>query len=250
MDMSGEFDRIGFVLPHWAFWGLMIVFPIVFMVLARMRAAADAALKAKDQVVLTEDIEDDAKKVAWVAPGNWYTRLVDPLALNVGMFVCLWTVIGVLNYVFEVVSRYAFNAPTNWVHEASFLMFGVMYTLGGAALFLADGHVRVDVFYTKWSRRGRAGADIVTSVLSAIFLVSIFITGWLFWAQGLDQNILPSWLAMGYNMDISQSEWQIAYWPIKFAIPFGAFLVILILISRFVKDIQTFRHFSEVDDAN
>ena len=49
MNMSGEFDRIGFVLPHWAFWGLMIVFPIVFMVLARMRAAADAALKAKDQ---------------------------------------------------------------------------------------------------------------------------------------------------------------------------------------------------------
>ena len=61
---------------------------------------------------------------------------------------------------------------------------------------------------------------------------------------------LPSWLAMGYNMDISQSEWQVAYWPIKFAIPFGAFLVILILISRFVKDIQTFRHFSEVDNAN
>jgi TRAP-type mannitol/chloroaromatic compound transport system permease small subunit len=249
MNTSGEFDRIGFVLPHWAFWGLMIVFPIVFLVLAKMRANADEALKKRDGVTLTEDIEDDGKKVAWVAPGNRFTRIVDPLALNIGMFVCLWTVIGTLNYVFEVVSRYFFNAPTNWVHEASFLMFGVMYTLGGAALFLADGHVRVDVFYTKWGARGKAGADICTSVLTAIFLLSILITGWLFWVQGLDKQILPEWLAQGYNMDISQTEWEIPYWPIKFAIPFGAFLVILILVSRFIKDVQTFRHFGEVDNA-
>ncbi|MDX9860462.1 MAG: TRAP transporter small permease subunit [Rhodospirillales bacterium] len=247
--MSGDFVSQSFVLPHWAFWGLMVLFPTVFMVLARMRAKADAALKARDQVTLTEDIEDDAKKVDWVAPGNWYTRIVDPLCNNIGAFVSLWTVVCVMNYMFEVLARYLFSAPTNWVHEASFLMFGVMYTLGGAALFLADGHVRVDVFYSKWSRRGRAGADIVTSVISAIFLIGIFLTGWQFWVQGLDQNILPSWLAQGYNMDISQSEWQIAYWPIKFAIPLGALLVGLILVSRFVKDFQTFNHFGEADNA-
>jgi hypothetical protein len=84
-------------------------------------------------------------------------------------------------------------------------------------------------------------------VISYIFILGILISGWLFFAQGLDRAYLPEWLALGYNMDLSQTEWQIPYWPIKFAIPFGAFLVAMMGVSRFVKDVQTFRHFSEVD---
>ena len=239
--------RYGFVLPHWLFWGLLVVFPTVFLILARRRAKADAALKAKHLVTLTEDVEDDAKKADWMPPGNRLTRVIDAVCHGIGVFVSLWTVICVMNYVFEVVARYFFNSPTNWAHEGSFLMFGMMYTLGGAALWLVDGHVRVDVFYAKWSRRGRAGADIITSVISYIFILGILISGWLFFAQGLDRAYLPEWLALGYNMDLSQTEWQIPYWPIKFAIPFGAFLVAMMGVSRFVKDVQTFRHFSEVD---
>ncbi|MBE0531126.1 MAG: TRAP transporter small permease subunit [Rhodospirillales bacterium] len=249
--MSGEVVRYGFVLPHWFFWGIMIVFPLVFLLLAQRRAAADAALKAKDQVILTEDIEAEAQKVDWLPPGNRFTRAVDALCMWVGQFASLWIIIGICYYVFEVLGRYFFNSPTNWVHEASFLMFGVMYTLGGAALYLIDGHVRVDVFYAKWSRRARAGADMVTTNIFFIFILGMLFSGWTFFSIGLDQNALPSWLswiAQGYNMDLSQSEWQIAHWPVKAMIPFGAFLVALMGISRFVKDFQTFKHFSEVDN--
>jgi TRAP-type mannitol/chloroaromatic compound transport system permease small subunit len=247
--MGGDAVGYGFVLPHWLFWGLMVVFPGLFLALARRRAAADAALKAQDRVTLTEDVEADAKKADWTPPGNRLTRVIDRACHGVGVYACLWTVLCVFNYVFEVVARYCFNAPTNWAHEASFLMFGVMYTLGGGALYLADGHVRVDVFYAKWSRRGRAGADLITSTLASIFILGMLISGWLFFAQGLDRAYLPEWLALGYNMDLSQTEWQVPYWPIKFAIPLGALLVALVGVSRFVKDFQTFRHFSEATDA-
>ncbi len=250
--MSGDIERYGFVLPHWAFWGLMIVFPLIFMVLAHRRAEADARKKAADGVTLTEDIEDDAKKTAWSPPGNLFTRFVDAGCHNIGVFVSLWTLVCIVYYIFEVIGRYFFDAPTNWVHEAAFLMFGVMYTLAGAATYIVDGHVRVDVFYSKWSPRGRAGADMVTSVIFFVFILGMMFSGWNFFAQALDQNALPSWLAwlaQGYNMDISQSEWQIAWWPIKFAIPFGAFLVALVGISRFIKDFQTFRYYGQVQDA-
>jgi TRAP-type mannitol/chloroaromatic compound transport system permease small subunit len=135
------------------------------------------------------------------------------------------------------------------VHEASFLLFGVMYTLGGALLYQIDGHVRVDVFYSNWSPRGRAGADLVLAPIFYVFILGMLFSGWNFFAQALDQNVVPSWIAQGYNFDISATEWQIPYWPIKFAIPLGAFLVALIGASRFVKDLQTFRHYSEVGNA-
>jgi TRAP-type mannitol/chloroaromatic compound transport system permease small subunit len=247
--MSGEFVHHAFVLPHWLYWSLMLGVPSVFLWFARRRAAADAALRAKDRITLTEEAEGVVKTAEWMPPGNRLTRVIDATCYGIGVFVSIWTIITVSFYVFEVISRYFFDAPTNWAHEGSFLLFGVMYTLGGAALYLVDGHVRVDVFYSKWSRRGRAGADMATAPIVGIFVLGFVISGWLFFAQGLDRAYLPDWLALGYNMDISQTEWQIPYWPIKFAIPLGGFLVGLIMVSRFVKDFQTFRHFSEIDDA-
>jgi len=233
-------------MPHWLYWCIIIVFPIIFLLLARWRKEADAAKRSKDNVILTETVEEDTtKRVAWKPPGTRLTKAIDWISQNVGTFASLWTVACVGFYSFEVVARYFFDAPTNWVHEASFLMFGVMYTLGGAALYLADGHVRVDVFYSKWTLRQRAAADIITYVLFNIFVLAMLFSGWIFFAQGLDRNILPDWLALGYNMDISQTEWQIPYWPIKFAIPLGAFLVFLQGISRFIKDLQAFRHSGE-----
>lgn len=247
--MSGAgFEYHAFVMPHWAYWGIVFFFPLIFLFFAKRRERADAALRAKDKISLTEEADAPPTPVAgWMPPGNRLTRVIDTVTHSVGVFASMWAVICVCYYTFEVISRYFFGAPTNWVHEGSFLMFGVMYTLGGGALYLIDGHVRVDLFYSKWSPRGKAASDIICSVLVYVFILGVLISGWIFWTQGLDRNLLPDWFAQGYNMDISQTEWQIAYWPIKFAIPFGAFLLALQGVSRFIKDVQKFRHFGEVE---
>lgn len=244
-----EIVSYGFVLPHWAFWGGMLVFPAIFLMLARMRAKADEARSAQDHVTTTDEVEEDEKKPAWTPPGNLFTRMVDKVSEVSGGFTSLWTVIAVLFYTFEVIARYFFNAPTNWVHEAAFLMFGMMYTISGAACYLADGHVRVDLFYANWSPRGRAASDLIMSTIFYVFALAFLFTGWIFASQGLDQNVLPTWLAQGYQFDISQSEWQVAYWPVKFMIPLGGFLICVQGASRFIKDLQTFRYYGEAQNA-
>ena len=52
-----------------------------------------------------------------------HTRVTDALErLNVraGEFVAYWAIISVFVYYYEVVARYVFNSPTNWVHESMF----------------------------------------------------------------------------------------------------------------------------------
>ena len=64
-----------------------------------------------------------------------HTRITDALEwlnVNVGVFVAYWCLISVFAYYYEVVARFVFNSPTNWVHESMFLMFGMMYMLSGA----------------------------------------------------------------------------------------------------------------------
>jgi hypothetical protein len=49
--------------------------------------------------------------------------------------------------VYEVVMRYAFNAPTTWGFEATTFLYGVHYMLGLAYCDVYGGHVRVDIFH-------------------------------------------------------------------------------------------------------
>ena len=99
-----------------------------------------------------------------------FTDAIEWVNIRAGEFVAYWAVISVFGYYYEVIARFAFNSPTNWLHESMFLMYGMQYMLAGAYAYQSDQHVRVDVFYAKFSTRGKAIADIITSVFFFIFV--------------------------------------------------------------------------------
>lgn len=65
---------------------------------------------------------------------------------------CAQFVIVLLRYVFGV-SNIAMNESVLYMHAALF-MLGAGYTL------MTDDHVRVDIFYSKMTARGKAGIDV------------------------------------------------------------------------------------------
>lgn len=159
---------------------------------------------------------------------NFHTRVTDALEwvnIRAGEFVAYWALISVFVYYYEVIARFVFNSPTNWVHESMFLMYGMQYMLCGAYAYREDQHVRVDVFYTKFSPRGKAIADIVTSVFFFIFMVTMLWTGARFAMDAIN------------NHEVSFTEWGVQYWPVKLMLPIGAFLMLLQGLSKLIKDI-------------
>ena len=95
-----------------------------------------------------------------------------------GEFVAYWAVLAVFAYYFEVIGRYVFNSPTNWVHESTFLMFGMQYMIAGAYAYRGESHVRVDLVYTKLSPRGKAICDMIGALFFLIFIGTMAWTGW------------------------------------------------------------------------
>jgi hypothetical protein len=91
---------------------------------------------------------------------NPIIRIIDWLSEHSGQFVAFWTINAVFAYAFEVIARYIFNKPTIWVHESSFLLFGMQYLLAGAYAYLHGSHVAVDIVYNKFPKRGQYGLDI------------------------------------------------------------------------------------------
>jgi len=158
-----------------------------------------------------------------------FTDAIDRVNGFIGEFVAYWAVIAVFAYYYEVIARYVFNSPTNWVHEGMFLMFGMQYLLSGGFALKVDAHVRVDVIWGMLPDRAKIITDIVTSIFLFIFSIALLWTGWIFF--------MDSWEVW----EVSFTEWQIQYWPVKFAIPLGAALLTLQGISRLSKDITALK---------
>ena len=158
-----------------------------------------------------------------------HTRFTDKIEwvnTKAGEFVAYWAVISVFVYYYEVLARFLFNSPTNWVHESMFLMFGMQYMISGAYAYREDQHVRVDVVYSHLSTRGKAIADIISSVFFFIFTITMLVTGWRFALDAV------------HNTEISFTEWGVQYWPVKLCIPIGAALIVLQGVSKLLKDIM------------
>jgi TRAP-type mannitol/chloroaromatic compound transport system permease small subunit len=209
-------ESANFVLPHWFYWVWLIVMPPLFMLVTRRRGG-----------------EAETPQEEGMAPGNRLTRVLDWLSEQSGVFVALWTVNAVCAYFFEVVSRYIFNAPTIWVHQASYLMFGMQYLLAGGFALLHGDHVRVDVLYVKLPKRGRAGTDVFTSIFFFICALALLGSSWRFFVDAVGM------------FEVTEETWRVQLYPVKGAMVLGAVLLVLSGLSKLLKDLQLFRRVEE-----
>jgi len=76
--------------------------------------------------------------------------------LTLGMVVITFTV---------VVLRYLFHSGSIALQESITYLHATLFMLGAAWTLKQDGHVRVDIFYSKHSRRTRAWIDLVGTLL-------------------------------------------------------------------------------------
>jgi len=157
-----------------------------------------------------------------------FTDAIEWVNIRAGEYVAYWAVISVFGYYYEVIARFAFNSPTNWLHESMFLMYGMQYMIAGAYAYQSDQHVRVDVFYVKFSTRGKAIADIITSIFFFIFVLTLLFTSWRFAMDSFNP---------GGTGEVSFTEWGVQYWPVKLMMPIGAALLLLQGISKLIKDV-------------
>ena len=59
-------------------------------------------------------------------------RAIDKFTDRSGTIFSWLTVILVLSVSYEVIARYAFNAPTIWVFDVTYMTYGVLFMLGAA----------------------------------------------------------------------------------------------------------------------
>ena len=129
----------------------------------------------------------------------------------------------------ETIGRYFFNNPTDWVVELSgYLLVGLVF-LGGGYIMQQDAHLRVDIFYTRFTRRNRYLVDVLGYVLALPYLLLL-----------LWQSSLLAW-----NAYDSMERSMIMRWPLwvpETLVPIGVLLLLLQVLVKAVRTIAALRH--------
>jgi TRAP-type mannitol/chloroaromatic compound transport system permease small subunit len=157
-------------------------------------------------------------------------RAIDVLNDFVGRSASLLIIplVGVVCY--EVMMRYAFNAPTTWAFELTVFIYGVHYMLALGYAHKHNGHVAIDIFESRLPKKPRTLLRIATNLL-------IFIPAIGFLAYGSVVYALTSW---GYR-ELSWSSWQPAIYPYKALMAFGFVLFFLAGIAKLIQDFRSLR---------
>ena len=155
-------------------------------------------------------------------------RLIDTYVgeLSGKIFMLLiFPLIGALTY--EVIVRYAFNAPTIWAYDISYMVYGSHFMLGSTYCLYKGGHIRTDLFYEKFSVRWQGRVD---AILYLFFffpgMIYFFLAGW--------EEALHSWDILEESL---MSPWRPALYPFKTVIPVAALLIMIQGVSELLKSI-------------
>ncbi|MFE4105320.1 TRAP transporter small permease subunit [Almyronema epifaneia] len=161
----------------------------------------------------------------------WIDRLSDWIGRLTLLLTLVMVVIGAYNAITRYLGRYiGVNLSSNLYIEVQWYLFSLVFLLGAAYVLKRGAHVRVDIFYGRLSRRGKAWVDLLGGLLLLIPM-SLLVLRYSFPA------IVNSWQILEQSSDPS----GLPRYPIKTAIIVAFVLLTLQGISEVIKQAAIIR---------
>lgn len=159
------------------------------------------------------------------------STLIDRLNESVGKAVS-WLSLGlVLVVLTDVAMRYIFRYTQNWMIELEWHIYAALFLLSAGYTLLYNKHVRVDLFYARYSIKRKAWVDLLGHTLLLLpWCYVVITTGY--------RYMINSW----YIRESSDQPGGLpARYVIKSAIVVGFVLLLLQGLSQIIKSIRNIR---------
>ncbi len=154
-----------------------------------------------------------------------WSQFIDRLNDGVGKAVSWLTLLLIIVVGLDVIMRYLFNETQAWVPELEWHLFALIFLLGAGYTLRHDRHVRVDLFYKRFSVRDQALVDLVgTLVLLLPWCLVLLLYAWYY--------AYESWRIQEGSPDPGGLP---ARYLIKLAVPLGLLLLFLQGIALAIK---------------
>lgn len=168
------------------------------------------------------------------------SRLIDALNRGVGRATYWLILVAVLISVGNAISRKTMNLSSNAMLEIQWYLFAAVFLLCAGYTLLNKEHVRVDLIFTRLSRRKQLIVEIFGTLVFLAPMTALILV--LSWAPFMD-----AWV----SGEVSANAGGLVRWPVKLLIPIGFALLLLQGMSEVIKDVAELRSLarSEMGDV-
>lgn len=152
--------------------------------------------------------------------------VIDAMNERVGRAV-FWLVLAtVLVCAANAIIRKLFNVSSNAFLEIQWYLFAAVFLLAAGYALKHDAHVRIDVFYGRYSARGKALINILGSALFLLPLAALMVWhGWPIFVNSLTTG------------EMSADAGGLLRWPVKLLVPLGFALLGLQACAEVIKNV-------------
>jgi len=158
------------------------------------------------------------------------SRYIDTFSRRQGEVSSLLALPLLVVVVYEVIMRYAFNAPTTWGFELTTFLYGVHYMLGLSYTDVLGGHVRVDIFTARMPGRVQAVLGVVTSLLFFLPVMAVL-----------------TWVSLRFaaisvaGRELNSTSWAPPIYPIKVIMAVSFLFLLIQGVSNLLHNIDVLR---------
>lgn len=155
-----------------------------------------------------------------------YLRVVDGIN-DVAGRIGPWLFLPLCGFVFyDVLMRYAFNAPTIWAWDINIQIAGLIAVVGAGYSYMGGGHIRIDVIVNRLPPRTRAWIKVAHFPL---FMVAVGVLTF----QAGREAVISVQINEAYS-----SFFGPPFYPFKVLFAIGCFLLFLQGIAEFVRELR------------
>ncbi|MEQ5869073.1 TRAP transporter small permease subunit [Sagittula sp. NFXS13] len=151
-------------------------------------------------------------------------KAIDAVNEFIGRIVVILAVLFATIIIYDVIMRYALNAPTRWAFDLSKQLYGFYFILLGAYALKHQAHVRVDLLLERFPH----GVQRVVEILG--YVIFFFPFTWVFLTRSYD-FASTSW-AQG---ETTYGAVALPVYPLKAALCVAAGLLLIQGVSEVLK---------------
>lgn len=178
-----------------------------------------------------------------------FIAIIDRLNHQIGRIIMFGIFAMMAVLLWSIISK-ALGQPSLWTLEMAQFAMITYFFLGGAYAIQMGSHVRMDLFYERWSMKRKALVDAIT-VLCLITYLGVLLWGGLsstayslgyFGSEPISffAGLITGDESTG-TLERSRTIWRPYLWPIKVIMCVGIVLMLLQAMSELFKDILRLR---------
>ena len=152
---------------------------------------------------------------------------IDSFSEWTGKAVSWLMILLVLEVSYDIIARYAFNSPTVWSYDISYMLSGTIIMLAAAWVMVRGEHIALDVLSNRFNNRTNLILDVIFFIICVFPMLFVL----------LRHSLIVTNTMVSIFERSNVSYWRAYIWPYRIILSAGFLFLLVQSIATFIRKV-------------